>query len=335
MTVAENRRILLTRHPEGEPGDDCFEVIKEPAPEPGEGQALVRVTHLSVDPAQRIWLNPGGAYAVGTPLGGVVLSLGVGAVVATRSDAHQVGDRVTGMLGWQDYALVDSAVARVAPVRPGLDAAAALNVFGLNGQTAYWGLFEIGRPQAGETVVVSAAAGATGSLVGQLARIAGARVVGLAGSAAKRAWITDELGFDAALDHRAPDLAEALAQACPDGVDVFFDNVGGPVLDLALARLNLRGRVVLCGAISAYNDNVWGPGPSQYRQLIRQRGRMEGFIVMDYAPRYGEALDKLVAWEAQGLLRHREELVDGLEAAPEALRRVLRGEHLGKLVVVV
>jgi hypothetical protein len=187
----------------------------------------------------------------------------------------------------------------------------------------------------GENVLVSAAAGATGSLVGQLARIAGAgRVVGLAGSAAKREWLTD-LGFDTALDYRAEDLPEQLDRAAPAGIDVYFDNVGGPLLDLALARLNIGGRIVLCGAISAYNDNSWGSGPVQYRQLIRKRGRMQGFIVMDYAPRYPEALLRLRAWEADGRLRHREDIVEGLDIAPEALRRVLRGDHVGKLIVAV
>lgn len=172
-------------------------------------------------------------------------------------------------------------------------------------------------------------------MVGQLAHIAGARVVGLAGSAAKRAWLVDELGFDAALDYRAQDLPEQLDVACPNGVDVYFDNVGGPILDLALERLALRGRVVVCGAIAAYNDNVWGPGPSKYRFLIRQRGRMEGFVVMDYATRYGEALEALRGWVADGRLRHREDVTLGLENAPDALRRVLRGDHFGKVVVQI
>jgi NADPH-dependent curcumin reductase CurA len=330
-----NRRILLARHPEGEPGDDCYTAVTEAAPALAADEALVRVRYLSVDPAQRMWMNPGGVYGVGTGVGAVVGSLGVGEVVESRSAAYGVGDRVQGMLGWQELAVVDSGARRAQVLPADLPPVPALGVFGLNGQTAYWGLLDIGRPAAGETVVVSAAAGATGSLVGQLARIAGARVVGLAGSAEKRAWIADELGFDAALDYRASDLERRFADACPDGVDVFFDNVGGPVLDLALSRLAMRGRVVLCGAISAYNEAGFGPGPSQYRQLIRQRGRMEGFIVMDYAPRYGEALDRLRDWEAAGLLRHREELVDGLDRAPEALRRVLRGDHLGKLIVAV
>jgi NADPH-dependent curcumin reductase CurA len=330
-----NRRVLLARHPEAEPSDDCFAIETAPVPEPGPGEALVAVRWLSIDPAQRIWMNPGGAYGVNAGLGHPMLSLGVGEVLSSHNDAYAVGSFVTGMLGWQQYAIVDAEARRAAPVAAEVAGPAALGAFGMNGQTAYWGLFDIGRPTEGETVLVSAAAGATGSLVGQLARIAGCRVVGLAGSAAKRAWLTDELGFDAALDYRAADLAVQLDEACPNGVDVYFDNVGGEILDLALERLAMRGRVVVCGAISAYNDNVWGPGPSKYRFLIRQRGRMEGFVVMDYAPRYGEALERLRGWVASGALKHREDVVDGLANAPDALRRVLRGEHFGKVVVAV
>jgi hypothetical protein len=324
----------MARHPDGEPTDDCFTTDEVALPELGDGEALVAVRHLSIDPAQRMWMNPGGVYNMGAQVGQPMMSLGFGEVVTSRSDRYPVGSAVNGMLGWQQYAVIDSGARQAAPVPAGIDGPAALGVFGMNGQTAYWGLYDIGRPQPGESVLVSAAAGATGSLVGQLARIAGARVVGLAGSAAKREWIGG-LGFDEVLDYRAEDLPAQLDKACPDGVDVYFDNVGGRILDLALERLAMRGRVVLCGAISAYNDNVPGPGPSRYRQLIRQRGRMEGFIVMDYAPRYGEALDKLRAWVAEGSLQHLEDVVDGLDNAPEALRRVLRGDHLGKMIVAL
>jgi NADPH-dependent curcumin reductase CurA len=329
-----NRRILMARHPDAEPSDDCFTTDEVAVPEPGEGEALVAVRHLSIDPAQRMWMNPGGVYNMGAQVGQPMMSLGFGEVIASRSDRYPVGSTVNGMLGWQQYAVIDSGTRAAAPVPAGIDGPAALGVFGMNGQTAYWGLYDVGRPQPGETVLVSAAAGATGSLVGQLVKIAGARVVGLAGSAAKRDWIRG-LGFDEVLDYRADDLPAQLDKACPAGVDVYFDNVGGRILDLALERLAMRGRVVLCGAISAYNDNVPGPGPSRYRQLIRQRGRMEGFIVMDYAPRYAEALDKLRAWVADGTLQHLEDVVDGLDNAPEALRRVLRGDHLGKVIVAV
>jgi len=331
--MSVNRRVLMAKHPDAEPTDDCFTVDEVPVPEIGDGEALVAVRYLSVDPAQRMWMNPGGVYNMGAQVGAPMMSVGFGEVVASRSSGYAVGSTVNGMLGWQQYAVIDGDTRRAAPVPAGIDGPAALGVFGMNGQTAYWGLYDIGRPQPGETVLVSAAAGATGSLVGQLARIAGARVVGLASSAAKRDWIREELGFDEAIDYRADDLPQQLDKACPDGVNVYFDNVGGVILDLALERLAMRGRVVLCGAISAYNTNTPGPGPSRYRQLIRQRGRMEGFIVMDYAPRYGEALARLREWEADGRLRHREDVVRGLDNAPEALRRVLRGDHLGKLIV--
>jgi hypothetical protein len=333
--MMKNRRLLFARHPAAEPTDDCFEMSVDEVPEISLGEALVQVTHLSVDPAQRMWMNPGGVYDVGARFGAPMPSLAVGEVIASRCAAYTVGDRVSGMLGWQEYAVIDAGMRRATPVPAEVAGPAALGVFGLNGQTAYWGLLDVGRPVPGETVLVSAAAGATGSLVGQLARIAGAGwVVGLAGSAAKREWLTD-LGFDTALDYRADDLPEQLDRAAPAGIDVYFDNVGGPLLDLALARLNIGGRIVLCGAISAYNDNSWGSGPVQYRQLIRKRGRMQGFIVMDYAPRYPEALLRLRAWEADGRLRHREDVVEGLDIAPEALRRVLRGDHVGKLIVAV
>jgi NADPH-dependent curcumin reductase CurA len=333
MTI--NRRILMARHPDAEPTDDCFTTDEVPLPELGDGEALVAVRHLSIDPAQRMWMNPGGVYNTGASIGAPMMGLGFGEVVDSRNDAYPVGSSVDGMFGWQQYAVIDSGARRAGLVPPGIDGPAALGVFGMNGQTAYWGLLDVGKPQPGETVLVSAAAGATGSIVGQLARIAGARVVGLAGSAEKRAWIRDELGFDEALDYRADDLSAQLDKACPDGVDVYFDNVGGTILDLALERLAMRGRVVLCGAISAYNNNAMGPGPSRYRQLIRQRGRMEGFIVFDYLARYPEALAQLRAWEADGRLRHREDVVAGLDNAPEALRRVLRGDHFGKAIIAV
>jgi NADPH-dependent curcumin reductase CurA len=330
-----NRRILMARHPDAEPTDDCFRTDEVPVPELADGEALVAVRHLSIDPAQRMWMNPGGVYNTGAQIGAPMMGLGFGEVVASRNGAYPVGGHVDGMFGWQQYAVIDSDARRAGSVPAGIDGPAALGVFGMNGQTAYWGLLDVGRPQPGETVLVSAAAGATGSLVGQLARIAGARVVGRAGSAEKRAWIRDELGFDEALDYRADSLPGELDKACPDGVHVYFDNVGGQLLDLALERLAMRGRVVLCGAIAAYNNNVLGPGPSRYRQLIRQRGRMEGFIVFDYLARYGEALAELRGWEAKGLLRHREDIVEGLDHAPEALRRVLRGDHFGKTIVAV
>lgn len=334
MDLVGNRRILLREHPSGEPDDGCFELSTDRVPHVAPGQAIVRVRYLSVDPAQRIWMNPGGAYGFEAVPGAPMLSLGVGEVVDSRNPAFPLGAWVVGRLCWQEYAVLDDDSTATWPVPAGVDPMLALGVLGMNGQTAHWGLFDIGRPQAGETVLVSAAAGATGSLVGQLAKIAGCRVIGLAGTEAKRAWLL-ELGFDAALDYRSPDLPKLLDEACPDGVHVFFDNVGGDVLDLALTRLAIGGRVVLCGAIATYNDNDKPRGPAAYRMLIRQRGRMQGFLVLDYADRYGEALEQLSAWVADGRLKHREDVVRGLDNAPEALRRVLRGDNDGKMIVAL
>jgi NADPH-dependent curcumin reductase CurA len=278
-------------------------------------------------------MNPGGAYGFEAHVGLPMLSLGVGEVVDSLNPRFPCGAWVGGKLGWQQYAVLHAS-ADAWPLPQGLDPVLSLGVLGMNGQTAYWGLFDVGNPLPGETVLVSAAAGATGSLVGQLAKIAGCRVVGLAGTEKKRAWLT-ELGFDAALDHRSPDLPDLLDKACPDGVDVFFDNTGGPVLDLALMRLAHGGRIVLCGAVASYNDNGDPVGPAAYRMLIRRRGRMQGFLVRDYADRYGEALEKLRGWVADGTLKHREDVVHGLDNAPEALRRVLRGDNDGKMIVAV
>lgn len=333
MDLVNNRKILLREHPVAEPDDSCFEVVTDRVPHVAPGQAVVRVRYLSVDPAQRIWMNPGGAYGFEAVPGRPMLSLGVGEVVDSRNPRYPLGAWVGGKLCWQQYAVIgDADEAWVLP--DGADPVLSLGVLGMNGQTAYWGLFDIGRPQPGETVLVSAAAGATGSIAGQLARIAGCRVVGLAGSEAKRAWLL-ELGFDAALDYRSPDLPTLLDEACPDGVHVFFDNTGGPALDLALTRLAQGGRVVLCGAIASYNDNGKPVGPAAYRMLIRQRGRMQGFIVLDYADRYAEAMGKLAGWVADGSLKHREDVVQGLDNAPEALRRVLRGDNDGKMLVAI
>ena len=333
MDLVANRKILLREHPGTEPDDSCFETVTDRVPHVAPGEAVVRVRYLSVDPAQRIWMNPGGAYGFAAEVGRPMLSLGVGEVVDSRNPRYPLGAWVGGKLCWQQYAVLGEGT-DAWRVPDGVDPLLSLGVLGMNGQTAYWGLFDIGKPLPGETVLISAAAGATGSLVGQLAKIAGCRAVGLAGSEAKRSWLL-ELGFDAALDYRSPDLPKLLDEACPDGVHVFFDNTGGPVLDLALLRLAQGGRVVLCGAIASYNDNGRPTGPAAYRMLIRQRGVMQGFIVLDYADRYEEALTKLVGWVADGSLKHREDVVHGLDNAPEALRRVLRGDNDGKMIVAV
>jgi NADPH-dependent curcumin reductase CurA len=328
-----NRRWVLARRPSGMVDEETVVLESSQAPEPADGQALVEVKWLSIDPTIRTWMDDRPSYLPPIALGEVVRSGGLGQVVQSRTSRLAVGDLVYGLTGWQEYSLASEA-APMQVVPPGTDPGAALNVYGLNGMTAYFGLLEVGRLQEGDTVVVSGAAGATGSLVGQIAKLKGAgRVVGIAGTPEKCAWVTETLGFDAAVDHRHEDVAEALARHCPQGIDLYFDNVGGPILDVCLGRLAMRGRVVLCGAISLYNATERPPGPSNVVNLIPRRGRMEGFIVFDYLERYPEAQLELGGWLADGRLVHAEHVVHGLERAPEALNMLFTGANTGKVLV--
>lgn len=327
-----NRQLLLAKRPTGRIDDTTLELVERPIPEPADGQIVVRNLLLSIDPTNRVWMNEADSYLPAVELGAVMRGIAAGRVVASRAAGFTPGDLVAGQTGWCDYAAIDAR--QVNKVPAGVPLAAALSVFGHIGLTAYFGLLDVGKPKAGETVLVSGAAGATGSLVGQIAKLHGCRVVGTAGGPAKCAWLRDELGFDAAIDYKATDLNQAIAAACPDGIDVFFDNVGGPVLDVALAHLALHGRVVLCGAISQYNA-AEPKGPAGYLNLIPKRGRMEGFIVLDYIPRAAEAIGPLAAWVQQGKLRYKVDIVDGLENAPRALNRLFDGSHDGKLLVRV
>ncbi len=330
------RRILLAARPSGLVDADTLRIDDTAAvPEPAEGQALVRVGHLSIDPTIRTWMDDAPGYLPPIGIGDVVRSGGIGEVVASRSDALAVGDTVFGMLGWQEYALVDGADGSMTVVPPGLDPAVVLGVLGVTGMTAYFGITDIGRPQPGATVVVSGAAGATGSVAGQIARIEGAaRVVGIAGSAEKCAWLVDELGFDHAINYRDEDVGARLRETCPDGIDVYFDNVGGAILDACLANLAMRARVVLCGAISQYNEDR-PVGPRNYLQLIVKRARMEGFLILDYLDRFPEAQMRMAGWVMEGRIQHREHVVDGLEHAGEALNLLFSGGNTGKVVVAV
>ena len=330
------RRILLAARPSGLVDADTLRIDDTAAvPEPAEGQALVRVGHLSIDPTIRTWMDDAPGYLPPIGIGDVVRSGGIGEVVASRSDALAVGDTVFGMLGWQEYALVDGADGSMTVVPPGLDPAVVLGVLGVTGMTAYFGITDIGRPQPGATVVVSGAAGATGSVTGQIARIEGAaRVVGIAGSAEKCAWLVDELGFDHAINYRDEDVGARLRETCPDGIDVYFDNVGGTILDACLANLAMRARVVLCGAISQYNEDR-PVGPRNYLQLIVKRARMEGFLILDYLDRFPEAQMRMAGWVMEGRIQHREHVVDGLEHAGEALNLLFSGGNTGKVVVAV
>jgi hypothetical protein len=329
-----NRRLVLAHRPTAMIDSSTVRLEDEPVPEPGPGQALVRVRYLSIDPTIRTWMNDAAGYVPPIAIGAVIRSAGIAEVVASHNDRYREGDLVFGMTGWQDYTIAGKEATDMQVLPSGTDAPSALNVFGITGLTAYFGLLDVGRVTAGDTVVVSGAAGATGSMVGQIARIMGAaKVIGIAGSDAKCDWVVDELAFDAAVNYRTGDVKARLEELCPNGIDLYFDNVGGELLDICLGQLALQGRVVLCGAISTYNNKERATGPANYRNLITRRGRMEGFIILDYADRYPEAQLQLATWIAEGKISHREHLVHGLEQAPDALNLLFTGGNTGKVIV--
>jgi len=331
--MSDNRQILLQSRPKGPLTGAEVAMKTAPVPEIGPGEALVKTLYLSIDPTIRGWMERD-TYLPAIEIGAVIRSAGAGVVVASKNPKLSPGDHVFTMVGWQEYVVVgDRDKPTVIPA--GIPLEDALSVFGVTGMTAYFGLTEIGKPQPGETVVVSAAAGATGSVVGQIAKSKGCRVVGIAGSAAKCAWLTGELGFDAAIDYKTEDVGKRLTETCPKGIDVFFDNVGGPILNEVLARLALRARIVLCGAISQYDHLDAAYGPPNYLNLLSRRGRMEGFIILDYIDRFMEGAMALGGLLAEGKLKHKTTVVEGLENAPDALRRLFSGEHEGKLLVRV
>jgi NADPH-dependent curcumin reductase CurA len=281
-------------------------------------------------------MNDARGYLPPIGIGEVVRGGGIGEVVATTSDRYRMGDLVFGMTGWQDYTVADEAAGALQVIPTGTDPLVALSVFGITGMTAYFGLLDVGRVAEGDTVVVSGAAGATGSVVGQLARIKGAgRVVGIAGTDEKCRWLVDDLGFDAAVNYRTQDVAAGLHEHCPGGIDLYFDNVGGEILDICLGQLAMKGRVVLCGAISTYNDPGPPTGPANYRNLIVIRGRMEGFLILDYLDRFPEAQLAMAGWVSDGRIKHSEHVVEGLEHAPEALNLLFTGANTGKVIVRV
>ncbi len=328
-----NRRLVLARRPTGNVDADTIRLQEGDIPEPGDGQVLVRNRFLSIDPTIRTWMDDAPGYLPPIAIGEVVRCPAVAEVVKSHGDQPPAGSLVFAATGWQDYAVIDDGF-QVLP--EGIDPTAALSVFGVTGMTAYFGLLEVGRIAEGDTIVISGAAGATGSTVGQIARLKGAaRVVGIAGSAEKCAWLVDDLKFDAAINYKTDDVAARLREACPDGIDLFWDNVGGELLDICLAQLALRGRVVLCGAIATYNDRGGAKGPANYRMLIVRRGRMEGFIILDYMPRFPEAQVEMGQWLAEGKLKYKVHLVDGLEHAPEALNLLFTGGNTGKVIVRV
>ena len=307
-----------------------------PVPEPADGEAVVRVQWLSIDPTIRTWMDDAPGYLPPIEVGAVIRSGGIGTVEVSKNADFPVGATVFGMLGWQDHALVGGAHGSAQVVPDGVDPTAALSVFGTTGMTAYFGLLDIGEPKVGDTVVVSGAAGATGSVVGQIAKLKGAaNVVGIAGTDEKCAWLVDELGFDAAINYKTEHVAQRLRELCPDGINIYFDNVGGSILDACLGRLAMKGRVVCCGAISAYNDREHSPGLKNYFNLIVKRARMEGFLILDYLDRFPEAQADMLGWVLEGKVKHAVHVVGGLEEAPNALNLLFTGGNTGKVMVKV
>jgi NADPH-dependent curcumin reductase CurA len=315
------------------PGRDAWDLVEEPPREPGDGEVLVKVLLLSLDPAMRGWMNDVPSYIPPVGIGEVMRAIGVGQVVASRHREVAEGDYVTGLFGIQEYATLSGDAVTVVDHRMA-PLATYLNVLGLPGMTAYFGLLDIGKPEPGETVVVSGAAGAVGATVGQIAKIKGCRAVGIAGGPEKCRMLIEDFGYDDAIDYKNDDLLPALREKCPNRVNVFFDNVGGKVLDAVLARLARQARIVICGAVSQYNESSMR-GPSNYMALLVRRARMEGFVVFDHADRYAEAGRDMADWMAEGKLVGNEHLVRGIETFPETLLKLFRGENTGKLVLQV
>lgn len=329
-----NRQIVLRRRPNGLVAPEDTELITAPAPEPAEGEALVRTTYIGIDAAARTWLNDQPGYLPPVALGDVIRAAGIGEVVASRCDAYAVGDVVTTLTGFQEYVISRDDVFTTPVPGPDVDQLAVMSVYGPTGATAYFGMMGIGKPKAGETVVVSAAAGATGSVAGQIAKIAGARVVGIAGGPEKCRAVVEDFGFDACIDYRAGDLAAALKQHCPAGVDVYFDNVGGPILDAVLGRLGHNARVVLCGVISSYLTGEH-PGPANYVNLLAKTALMQGFNALNEWGRFEEAFGPLRQWAADGKLVHRETIFEGIESCVDAMNGLFTGANIGKMLVKI
>ncbi len=330
-----NRQVLLKARPAGIPQAEHFELVERPLPVPADGQVLVRNLYLSVDPAMRGWVSAVANYSEPVPLGGVMRSVAAGRVVESRHPDWRAGDLVTGMFGWQDFAAVDAAAIQTRVTDKDVPLSAWLGVLGTNGLTAYFGLLDAGQPKPGETVVISTAAGSVGSCVGQIAKIKGCRTVGIAGGPAKIALCRDDFGYDAVIDYRHDDLDAALRAACPKGADIYFDNTAGTISDVVLKHLNVGARVVICGTASIAS---WDPiplGPRVERHLLVKRARMQGILIFDYAARYDEGRADLVRWLREGRLTYREDILDGIEQAPDAIAGLYRGENLGKRLIKI
>ena len=328
-----NRQVRLKSRPVGIPEAEHFEIVNAPIPECGDNEVMVRNIYLSVEPAMRGWVSDVMSYMEPVRVGAVMRALAVGRVEVSHHPNFRPGEFVTGMFGWQDYASVEAKVIQRKVTETDLPISTSLGVLGLNGMTAYFGLLEIGQPKTGETVVVSTAAGAVGSCVGQIAKIKGCRTVGIAGGPEKVRICLDEFRYDAAIDYKAGDFKSALATACPEGVDVYYDNTDGRISDEVLKHLRVGARVVLCGTASVAKWDPIPEGPRVERYLLVKRARMQGFLVLDYAERYAEALQQLTQWIREGLIRYREDILEGIEQAPGSIAGLYRGENFGKRLI--
>jgi NADPH-dependent curcumin reductase CurA len=331
-----NRRVVLAERPTGMVDERTTRLEETDVPAPGEGEALAQVRFLSIDPTIRTWMDDAPGYLPPIGIGEVVRAGGIAEVIESNSDRYSQGDLLFGMTGWQDYVIADEGAQAMQGLPAGVPPTVALSAFGITGMTAYFGMLDVAGLKEGDVVVVSGAAGATGSTAGQIAKAKGAaKVIGIAGGPKKCAHIVDDLGFDVAIDYKADDVGAKLREAAPDGIDLYFDNVGGAILDACLANLALRGRIALCGAISTYNDRAGATGPANYRMLIVRRGRMEGFLILDFVDRFPEAQAEMAGWLASGAVKSSEHIVEGLEHAPDALNLLFTGGNTGKVIVKV
>ena len=339
LSTLVNHQVRLAARPNGLPTRANWSFTSEPVSPPNEGGVLVKTLSLSLDPAMRGWMNEGKSYIPPVGIGEVMRAGGIGTVIASKSPAFAVGDTVSCTPGVQEYCLIPAEQFK----RQGLfkidlrlgTPTQWLNVLGMPGMTGYFGLMDVGQPKAGETVVVSGAAGAVGQTVGQLAKIKGCRVVGIAGGAAKCEWVVKELGFDACIDYKTGDVKAGLKEHCPKGVDIYFDNVGGEILDAVLARLAMKARIIICGAISQYNNTTPVQGPKNYLSLLVHRARMEGIVVFDNVARFPQAVAELAGYLKDGRMKSKEDVVAGIDTFPETLLKLFNGENFGKLVLEV
>ena len=336
MKNLRNRKWTLATRPVGMVGEHNFAFEEEEVRDIEHGEFLIKNLFLSFDPAQRGWMEDRKSYVPPVGIGEVMRAGSVGQVIESNNSNYAVGDKVQGTFGWQEYAISDGKGMLNATVIPeGVSLTAPLSVFGITGLTAYFGLLDVGQPKEGDTVLISGAAGSTGSIASQIAKIKGCRVIGVAGGVEKCKWLTEEVKIDAAIDYKTANLEEVIPELCPEGIDVIFDNVGGEFLNTSLISINQNARVAICGAISGYNNETPAPGPSNYTALLIQRARMEGFIVLDYMDRFPEAIGELMQWVQEGKIIYQEDIQEGIENAPDTLLRLYTGQNKGKQLLKI